>query len=493
MKARVATTGTRAPGIVEETEEQDELRGLRSESKLGLGGLGFNLFSASVGSRNKTDEMLGLDANAKLASLYLVSGLGKSTAEWSLADTTRGVQPLEDSLGLFWRPDMLGSCFSGDKQHNRSATQGDEDHRSRKNSKSSTFSNGGLSKDLRGKHVADAGQGGAQKLVAKTLKFAHPRDGESPLIISFADVIVEIVNSVLAPPTTCHGFTFTIPRHDTLAAAAREWLEPTVSGPADPSRLADASTASVNKTVASVSASELSFYGATLTVWTNADKSRALQLKAMKSGSDRIKFGTQYSMSSMDPVSSSYHSKGQRKASTTLDKKRTRGFMGHVLRNQNEADITIGSETETGMSDSDMEGPMGRRTGWTDRLSVVESVPEDVKAVFDEQIDVFWMPYAITLVGPLLKERPCLEKVDFQIWPLFQALDLDLDYIITCAEVALSNSGRIIFCSKHPAMLNIPVNSLKYLVDLCGWNGIAAPVIHARDATFIIEDPGPWI
>lgn len=77
MKGRVATTGTRAPGIVEETEEQDELRGLRSESKLGLGGLGSNLSSASVGSRNKTDEMLGLDANAKLASLYLVSGLGK--------------------------------------------------------------------------------------------------------------------------------------------------------------------------------------------------------------------------------------------------------------------------------------------------------------------------------------------------------------------------------------------------------------------------------
>lgn len=226
----------------------------------------------------------------------------------------------------------------------------------------------------------------------------------------YADTIVEIVNSVLAPPTTCHAFTFTIPRHDTLAAAARGSLEPTVSGPADPSRLADASTASVNKTVASASASasELPFHGVTLTVWTNADKNRALQLNAMKSGSDRIKFGTQHSMSSIDPVSSSHHPKGQRKASTTPDKKRTRGFMGHVLRNQNEADITIGSEAETGMSDSDMEGPMGRRTGWTDRLSVVESVPEDVKAVSDEQIDVFWMPYAITLGKFLLDQKPYL-------------------------------------------------------------------------------------
>lgn len=77
MKGRIATTDTRAPGIMEETEEQDELRGLRSESKLGLGALGFNVSSVSVGSRNKTDEMLGFDANAKLASLYLVSGLGK--------------------------------------------------------------------------------------------------------------------------------------------------------------------------------------------------------------------------------------------------------------------------------------------------------------------------------------------------------------------------------------------------------------------------------
>lgn len=384
-----------------------------------------------------------------------------------------------------------------------------------------------------------------------------------PPIHFVADVIlppVEIVNSVLAPPATFHAFTFTIPRHDTLAAAAaraRERLESTVSGPVDFNRFADASssTATVNKAVAS--APELSFYGVTLTVWTHADKNRAVQLKAMKSRSDRIELGAQNSLNAMNPVSPSYHRAGQRKASTTPDKKGTRRSLGHVLRNQSEADTTIGSETETGMSDSDMEGPTDRRRGWMDRLSVVESVPEDVKAVFDEQIDVFWMPYAITLVsrypiydtlqdylglswarfsknarvhmsqvsrllnttipprpggafrlpigissddqvilkgcmpGGLIDFDKGLVKVDFQIWPLFQALDLD--HIIICAEVALSNSGRIIFCSKHPAMLNIAVSSLKYLVELGGWNGVAVPVIHARDATFIIEDPGPFI
>lgn len=145
-------------------------------------------------------------------------------------------------------------------------------------------------------------------------------------------------------------------------------------------------------------------------MWTHADKNRAVQLKAMKSRSDRIELGAQNSLNAMNPVSPSYHRAGQRKASTTPDKKGTRRSLGHVLRNQSEADTTIGSETETGMSDSDMEGPTDRRRGWEDRLSVVESVPEDVKAVFDEQIDVFWMPYAITL-GKFLFDQTMLTGV----------------------------------------------------------------------------------
>nr|ODN89542.1 hypothetical protein L203_02254 [Cryptococcus depauperatus CBS 7841] len=542
------TMSTRAPGIMEETEEQDELRGLQSESKLVLGGLDrFNQSSASVGSRHKADKMLGLDPNAKLASLYLVSGLGKSTGEWSLADndTTRGVQPHEDSLGLFWRPEMLGSCFSGEQSGPQSnAPQGD-DTRTRKDSKTSTFTNGGLSKDLRGKHVPDAGPGGAQKLVSKALKFAHPRD-------------IEVVNSILAPPTTCHSFAFTIPRHDTLANIARERLGSTFSGFPDSSaaELNQPATTNTSSKINS-SATELVFHGVTLTVWTHADKERALQLKAIKSRSDRLKLGTQNSLNSMNPVSPNYQPPGHRKASTTSEKKRPRRSLGRVLRNQSEADITLGSETETGVSDSDREGALGRRgTGWVEKMSIVESVPEDVKAVFDEQVDVFWMPYAITMVsrfpiydmlqdylrlswarfsknarvhmtqvsrllntlpprpgsiihlpvgtspddevvlegympGGLIDFDRGLVKVDFQIWPLFQALDLD--HIITCAEIALSNSGRVIFCSKHPAMLNIAVSSLKYLVELRGWSGITVPIIHARDATFLIEDPGPYI
>lgn len=62
-------------------EASDTLGGLPRESSvpgvlaLGMGFTNGNYSSASVGSKFKTDKVLGLDPNAKLASFYLVSGL----------------------------------------------------------------------------------------------------------------------------------------------------------------------------------------------------------------------------------------------------------------------------------------------------------------------------------------------------------------------------------------------------------------------------------
>lgn len=39
----------------------------------------------------------------------------------------------------------------------------------------------------------------------------------------------------------------------------------------------------------------------------------------------------------------------------------------------------------------------------------------------------------------------------------------------------------------------IAVATIRYLVELRGWNGIALPAVHSRDARIYIEDPGPWI
>jgi hypothetical protein len=35
--------------------------------------------------------------------------------------------------------------------------------------------------------------------------------------------------------------------------------------------------------------------------------------------------------------------------------------------------------------------------------------------------------------------------------------------------------------------------TVKYIVELRGWNGVALPAVHSRDAKIYIEDPGPYI
>lgn len=43
----------------------------------------------------------------------------------------------------------------------------------------------------------------------------------------------------------------------------------------------------------------------------------------------------------------------------------------------------------------------------------------------------------------------------------------------------MSQTGRIIMTSKYSYMLSVAVNTLKYILDLRGWEGIAIPIVHA--------------
>ncbi|KAL6309956.1 AEX-3 domain-containing protein [Sparassis latifolia] len=84
-----------------------------------------------------------------------------------------------------------------------------------------------------------------------------------------------------------------------------------------------------------------------------------------------------------------------------------------------------------------------------------------------------------------------LVDVNFTMWPLFKCLNID--NILTICEIALAPTGRILFFSRHPAILGIAVLTIKYLVELRGWNGVALSSVHSRDAKIYIDDPGPWI
>ncbi|TFY80724.1 hypothetical protein EWM64_g3288, partial [Hericium alpestre] len=78
-----------------------------------------------------------------------------------------------------------------------------------------------------------------------------------------------------------------------------------------------------------------------------------------------------------------------------------------------------------------------------------------------------------------------LVDINFTMWPLFKALNID-NVLTICEDASF-------FFSRHPAMLGIAVSTIKYLVELRGWNGIALQAVHSRDAKIYIDDPGPWI
>lgn len=75
-----------------------------------------------------------------------------------------------------------------------------------------------------------------------------------------------------------------------------------------------------------------------------------------------------------------------------------------------------------------------------------------------------------------------LIQTDFMLWPLFQAIDVDM--VLTCVEVALSTQGRVIMTSSYPTMLCLCVNILKYMVELRGWHGICLPMIHSVNLVY---------
>lgn len=65
--------------------------------------------------------------------------------------------------------------------------------------------------------------------------------------------------------------------------------------------------------------------------------------------------------------------------------------------------------------------------------------------------------------------------------------------IITLVEVALSHSGRIIFISRHLAMLNVAAETIRYLVRLLEWNGLYVPTAHVHHCHDLIYERSPYI
>jgi hypothetical protein len=80
---------------------------------------------------------------------------------------------------------------------------------------------------------------------------------------------------------------------------------------------------------------------------------------------------------------------------------------------------------------------------------------------------------------------------NFNMWPLFQCLTIP--NIVGLIEAAVSPTRRIILTSHHPAMLTIAAETVRFCVRVYEWSGLYVPVVHARNASDMVQEPGPYI
>lgn len=80
---------------------------------------------------------------------------------------------------------------------------------------------------------------------------------------------------------------------------------------------------------------------------------------------------------------------------------------------------------------------------------------------------------------------------NFSMWPLFMCLSIP--NIVGVIEAAISPTRRIIFISHYPAMLTVAAETIRYCVRVYEWSGLYVPVVHARHAKDLTQEPGPYI
>ncbi|EMR67089.1 putative denn domain-containing protein [Eutypa lata UCREL1] len=80
---------------------------------------------------------------------------------------------------------------------------------------------------------------------------------------------------------------------------------------------------------------------------------------------------------------------------------------------------------------------------------------------------------------------------NFAMWPLWACLSIP--NIVGVIEAAISPTRRIIFVSHYPAMLTMAAETVRYCVRVYEWSGLYIPVVHARHAKELAEEPGPYI
>ncbi|KII86432.1 hypothetical protein PLICRDRAFT_114330 [Plicaturopsis crispa FD-325 SS-3] len=481
-----------------------------------------------------------------LTSLYVVSGLPKSPHTWTLADpdSVLGLHHSDGAVARWWRPEVLGSTVSP------GAGGGEKKKRKGKHDGDVVKGAGALSKSEVGKMLSKALKLSFTReveIIASTLQpastihtftFSLPAPA-TPLAPTPSGDLLRA--SLLSASNTDHrhsAASFAYPYAEDPFSNARPSSAflgpPSVVGHTRP-------TTAASEHAQPAGSSNVTYHGVCLTVWSHADAERSAAirrtLEANTNGRERKQSAHSLRLKGLrgdtDPTLQARRS----------SRKGARGPWG------NATDVETDAETEAdgGVSESDYDVAStinghtpgestlflpGDTVFWLPyALTLVSRHP--IYDIMRDYLTLSWARFSkdvqshtlqITKIlahpapraGDLIKldasakndgGETSLELIarfpggldfgrglvdtNFTMWPLFKCLNID--NILTICEIALAPTGRILFYSRHPALLGIAVSTIKYLVELRGWNGIALPAVHSRDAKIYIDDPGPWI
>ncbi|PPQ80823.1 hypothetical protein CVT25_001948 [Psilocybe cyanescens] len=484
-----------------------------------------------------------------LTSLYVVSGLPKSPHTWTLADpdSVLGLHHSESAVNRWWRPEVLGSTVSPGAGGGKKKKRGKNEEISK--------GAGALSKQEVGKMLSKALKLSFTReveVIASTLQpastihtftFNLPAPN-TPLAPTPSGDLLRA--SVLAnPDNRSSAASFAYPySDDPFARPSSAYLgPPSLLGHGShntPAGVSGNNSGDINPSLSTVA-----YHGVCLTVWSHADAERSSAIRRTLEAGRSRKESAQSAVASRlknlraDLSGSASDSQDPTSQARRNAKRSSRGPW---------ADVETDGETEAdgAMSESDFEvastighGPgestlflPGDTVFWLPyALTLVSRHP--VYDLMRDYLTLSWARFSKDVqshtlqiskilahpaprAGDLIKLDASpkndgsdsnlevvarfpggldfgrgLVDINFTMWPLFKCLNID--NILTICEIALAPTGRVIFFSRYPAMLGIAVCTIKYLVELRGWNGIALPAVHSRDAKIYIDDPGPWI
>lgn len=332
-------------------------------------------------------EREGSGPRKTLASLYLVAGLARDPANWTLADTDFEPSHLEQAVPRWFKAEVLGTMVSGGTEGALEALDAGEtaDPSGRK----------GQSKGRKGRVDALRGQTarGAKgrsvppemgtieevpslskeevaKIQAKAIKLSLPRD-------------VEVVAAAVAPPISSHTFSFTIKSSPSSAydGAGADTAAP-IKGALGASW--DLALAQAARPAYEAKPREDVYYAATLIVWTHANRARSDAIRATVATGSKARTTAIAKASKAAVAGRRYGERLARQSARAGGT--TKRFVSSAPGGATSGDETE-LQTEAFLTESEWEG-----NGTQPLSASATQLP-----FF--QSSTFWLPYALTLVS----------------------------------------------------------------------------------------------